>query len=259
MKNLIFFLTLTSMGILMSCFQSTFTTTKDDDILKMIQRGHDIYIKDQIIDQTIDLAKLTEVGDHSYIIRGSLVFVNCVFLKGVQWDNKKGGRWEFDRDVKFINCEFKSDFRANDAIYRGRFLMINCVFHRDMEAQRSTFMNATRITQSKTGNDLILQYSRFLHDLQALDNEVGRNILMQGLSVHGKAQWGNVNCSGGWDLSEAHFHESFSANYAKIGGKLRLSNSIFVGAFSLLNGSIEGPISQNGAHFLTRSSQLLDN
>jgi len=251
MKNGIYLIALLTTGLMLSCFQSSYHQETQGNPLKMISKGHDVFVVNQTIEETLDFSTITTISDQSYVIRGSIEFRNCVFEKDVIWENKKGGRWEFDRDVKFINCEFKGEFRANDAIYRGRFIIVEGVFHQDLDLQRCTFMNAVRITQSTTGNDLVLQYSRFYHDLQALDNKIGRNVMMQGVSVHGKSQIGNIECHGGWDLSQGHFHEKFSANYAKIGGKLWMTNTVFVGDFSMLDVEIEGPISAIKTSFLT--------
>lgn len=165
--------------------------------------------------------------NHSVYIDSELIFKECIFTGVFGLKPMEGRKIYFNKELIFEQCEFQKEVYINDAFFKARVQFGNNLFRESLDLQRSSFVSICRIDDNEIAQDLILQYNKFHENLSVFGNTLGRHILMQAASVLGSTQMGNTSLYGSIDISNAHFHEIFSLDYAKKGKKLLAGNSKF--------------------------------
>lgn len=198
------------------------------NISEQMRSGRDVMVNGATISENITLEDLITKDEH-VIIAGAIKFENCTFEGLIDLRPSEGGHLTFAKQVIFHGCTFNNGVVLNDAIFDGRFQLEDCLIEGSLDLQRNTFRHRCRLDKNAIGQDLILQYSRFMHELSIFESNAGRHFSLQGISVAGQCQLSSSTIGDALVLSAAYFHETFMANYLKVGKKLLSGNSRFNG------------------------------
>ncbi len=207
---------------------------RSSNIPEKLGAGLDVVLTGAVIQETVTLQDLMAQDEHM-IVGSNIKFQNCTFEDLIDISPSQGGQLTFSKQVVFEGCTFKKGIKINDVIFDGRFQLNNCVIEGSLDLQRNTFRHRCRINDNAIGQDLILQYSRFLHELSIFKTEAGRHFSLQGISVAGQCQLSSSTMGNSLVLSNAIFHETFIANYLKVGQKLLAGNSRFNGRVDFID------------------------
>lgn len=234
------------------------TNERPQNLTQEILSGQDVIMSDVNIRESVSFQDVMDDHEH-IVIRGAIKFQNCTFEDSFDLIPPMSGQLTFDKEVVFEGCIFKSGFKINDAIFNGRFQMNDCLVEGSLDIQRNTFRHRCRIDKSKVGQDLILQYSRMAHDLSIFETEAGRHFSLQGISVAGLCQLSSSSMGYSMVISNAHFHETFMANYVNIGKKLLAGNSRFNGRADFKDLQCKDHIKLSNSEFIGKMSISLKN
>ena len=194
-----------------------------------IAKGQDFKSVGETFSGDLTIEDITAVQNNfSCYISSELIFEGCTFSGNISLRPADTKSLYFEKEVIFENCEFKGEVQITDATFSKRLQIGSNLCRHTLELQRNSYQGTCRIDENEIGQDLILQYSRCHENLSAFGNSIGRHLSMQGISVIGRTQLGNTTLHGSIDISNSHFHEDFSMDYAKKGQKLLAGNSKFM-------------------------------
>jgi len=118
------------MLVFTSCFGET--TVKASDIIKKLEKGEPVEIKDAVVEGVLDFSsvgKLSPVSTemHEARVNANVFFLRCVFKEKVV-AQKNNAYTRFDGNVIFLESEFQKDADFSNAVIFGTLNFAKSVF-----------------------------------------------------------------------------------------------------------------------------------
>lgn len=233
MKYFIFILVLA----ITACSAKRIQNTNKMTLIEQLQSGEDIYLRDQDINESIDLTSIinqiplnsaTSVG----VVHGNLLFDNCTFKKPFTAYGKSKDFQEvmtqFKGNVSFINCKFEAEVDLKYATFYAMVDFGNSTFVQKANFQDITAMHRCNFRGAFWQDEALFQNARFYHKANFMDSKANGHMMFQSANFRDEINFSNSNYAKYVDFSLAKFDGDASFNYIKWTDRTTFSNAIFM-------------------------------
>lgn len=225
-------------------------------ILKILQKGEDIYISNAVITGDLDLTQLggqiVNLNYYVTAIDAQITFVNCEF-KGTVSAYKKNDQSQhsvhFKRGISFIECTLRKELHFQGAVVDGVAAFPGTYFEGAVHFESASFRHDANFSKSIYMGDLYFQESHFGQAAQFMNSNIGGVANFQGCSFGGNAQFGVAEFHAYADFSRVSFQEGAFLDYTKFHDRAVFSNAHFKGRMDLKGGLFEKDASFKGSLF----------
>ena len=239
MKNLlsisiILFITGFFYGCTVEAKDSPVTAAK---IIKLIEKGKDIYFKDIEIDGDIDFSKIKtrsveSSGTYRAYVQSAVSFVNCTFNgKIIAYsvdENKARSYTTFTKNLSFQSCTFKDDVIFTETAVEGIVNFSSSSFEKLADFQGVNLKYKDNyFTDVKFKGEAKFQRISCYGNINFKSSVFSENISFQKSLIKGNFSMGATKYEKYADFSSVFVLRNVNFNYAKFNEKLTFNNSVF--------------------------------
>ena len=213
---------------------SPVTATK---IIKLIEKGKDVYFKDIEIDGDIDFNKIKtrsveSSGTYRAYVLSAVTFVNCTFNgKIIAYsvdENKAKSYTTFTKNLSFQGCTFKNDVVFSETAVEGIVNFSSSTFEKIADFQGFNFKyKDTYFTDVKFKAEAKFQRISCYGNINFKSSVFSENVSFQKSLIKGNFSMGATKYEKYADFSSVFVFRNVNFNYAKFNGKLTFNNSVF--------------------------------
>ena len=206
-------------------------------IIKLIEKGKDVYFKDIVIDGDIDFTKtkirsVESSGTYRTYVNSSISFINCTFNgKVIAYsvdDNKAKSFTTFNKNLSFQECTFKNDVVFTESSAQGIVNFSNSKFEANTNFQGFLFMfKDNYFTDTKYSKEVKFQRIVCYGNINFKSAEFGENVSFQKSRINGNLNFGAVTFSKYADFSSITVMGDALFNYSKFEERSTFNNSLF--------------------------------
>jgi len=185
---------------LTSCFGET--TVKAVDIIKKLEKGESVEIKDAVVEGVLDFSnvgKPSPVGSEMFEARVKANFfcLRCVFKEKVVAQKNNNVRTRFDGNVIFLESEFQKDVDFTNAIIYGTLNFTKSIFKENAIFYQMAVWSIDSYFSEITANKKFSLYSSsFQGNLSVFDSKFLGSFSLQDVFVLGTLQSSKTNFDG---------------------------------------------------------------
>ena len=201
------------------------------DIIAQLDKGKNIYLDSCIIWGDLDFTKLRNQnkiapGLMQIFVNASVTFNNCVFIGKVKtFEANPNVNVMFERNLSFVNCDFRSDVDFTEIVVRGNAYFTGSVFRAKVSLQGAYFWHKkVFFNQVNFEGDALFQNTVFAGDVNFLHSVFSSSAMFQKARVGGMMFFGNVKFNDYVDFSYSRATESIFM-YAEFKGRHDFSYS----------------------------------
>lgn len=221
------------------------------DITKLINKGKAVLFANAIIKGDLDFSAIDDVDmttPTSFVahVPTTIYFQSCVFLGEVKgYGEKQIGKKKvpvktrFDRDVHFMDCDFRKKVDFSEAEFYAGIHLSKSVF-RD-EASFNNILSLGLKNQwweIEADSTFMMCGANFRGDINMMDAKFNQDVSLQGITVN-NMQISNLQAKKDFNLSTSNINGYFISNYASCGGNALLSFCRFSGRTDIIGSTFE--------------------
>lgn len=231
------YLALTLLLTIIACSAKVANQTKNMSIIDQLKEGKDIYLRDQVIDESIDLSSIltsVKVNAASSQIRitSNLFFEGCTFKKPlVAYGRSK----DFDEvttqflgSVAFINCKFESEVNFKYATFHGHANFGDTTFKERANFQDVTLLQRCSFRGAFWQEEAHFQNARFYHKANFMETKANGHCLFQAAYFRDEVNFSTSEFAKYVDFSLVKFDHNASFNYVKWKDRSAFNNATFM-------------------------------
>ena len=206
-------------------------------IIKLIEKGRDVYFKDIVIDGDIDFSKtkirsVESSGTYRTYINSSITFVNCTFNgKIIAYsvdENKAKNFTTFNKNLTFQGCTFKNTVLFTESSAQGIVNFSNSKFEQETNFQGFLFMfKDNYFTDTKYAKEAKFQRVVCYGNINFKSAEFSENVSFQKSKINNNLNFGAVKFSKYADFSSISVLGDVLFNYSKFEARSTFNNSLF--------------------------------
>jgi len=203
---------------LTSCFGKT--TVKAADIIKRMEKGESVEIKDAIVEGVLDFSNIGKLSPVGITMSEARVDVNffclrCVFKENVV-AQKNNARTRFDGNVIFLESEFQKDVDFSNAVIYGTVNFAKSVFKENaIFNQMAVWSKDSYFSEITANKKFSLDAASFQGNLSFFDSKFLSSFSLQEVFVLGVLQSSNANFGGKTDFAMLKTGDRAIFHYAK--------------------------------------------
>jgi predicted transcriptional regulator with HTH domain len=189
---------------LTSCFGET--AVKAGDIIKKLEKGESVEMKDAIVEGVLDFSsvgKLSPVGPAMLEarVKASFFCLRCVFKEKVV-AQKTNARTRFDGNVIFLESEFQKDVDFTNAVIYGTVNFAKSVFKENaIFYQMAVWSKDSYFSEITANKKFSLDASFFQGNLSFFDSKFLSSFSLQEVFVLGTLQGSKTDFGGKTDFA----------------------------------------------------------
>lgn len=215
---------------------------KAGKLIKTINKGKPILIKDMIITDDLDF---TGIANH-VIFSSSLetahtdvpvTFLNCIFMGKVNANGTESGRQvrvHFGRTLTFEACDFRKEVNFDNIIVDGEVNFTGATFREPSRFNNVHFKGKnnwfTAVTSEK---NFSMQEALINGAFDFFKAHTDGKLSFQSTDFNGIARFSDLEANGACDFSLVRFRDDALFTYSNISGDFRMANAMILGRLDL--------------------------
>jgi len=181
------------------------TTVKAPDIIKKLEKGESVELKDAVVEGVLDFSSVgtSQVGPSMFEARVKANFfcLRCVFKEKVV-AQKSNAYTRFDGNVIFLESEFQKEVNFGNAVIYGTVNFTKSIFKDEaIFSLMSVWAKDSYFSEIKVNKKFALDASSFHGNLSFFDAKFFGNCSLQEVFVLGVLQSSNANFDGKTDFA----------------------------------------------------------
>lgn len=201
----------------------------------LINPVNDLYILGKTFTDTVDFTAIFSsypigFGNHQTTCPVNIVFENCTFngpVYGSSVNDDGQTVTLFQKNVAFINCDFKSEVSFRGCTFAGNVSLVSNMFDEQFIMEESSFRGHTAIQENNFFKDARFQNSIFHEPANFFKSVFHENAGFQGCRFNDHAQRSLIKILGYGDFTLTEFDRDFTFNYAECPGTVVFDHSFF--------------------------------
>lgn len=243
-KTLLFFYSL--LMFISSCSAGNTSSVsggiKAGQLIKTINKGKPILIKDMIIMDDLDFTLVTNHEIFSSSLETArtdvpVTFLNCIFMGKVITNGTESGRQvrvNFGRNLTFEACDFRQEVNFDNVIVDGEVNFTGATFREPARFNNVHFKGKnnwfTAVTSEK---NFSMQEALINGSFDFFKAHANGKLSFQSTEFNGVARFSDLECNGTCDLSLVRFRDDALFTYSNFSDDFRMANAIILGRLDL--------------------------
>jgi len=237
MRTLLFLIT-TIAGLQLMCSsnskQNTAGSMTAEELLRKIEKGEDLHLKDQVFTEDIDLtqlsATLANVNYYTVAIGSQITFEGCTFkgkFLAYHIDKEQQRACHFQKGITFMDCIFREEVNFKGSTIQGLANFSKSYFEQEAHFEGCRFQSDANFSNTVYLKDIFFQQAHFTKASTFMNANLGGILSFQGAQFDAPAQLGVCEFHEYADFSTAVFNRGAFLDYSKFHGQAVFSNVIF--------------------------------
>jgi len=221
---------LTTLFALTSCFGET--TIKASDIIKKLEKGESVEIKDAVVEGVLDFSSVGKLSPVSTAmsearVKANVFCLRCVFKEKVI-AQKNNAYTRFDGNVIFLESEFQKDVDLSNAVIYGTLNFSKSVFKENaIFNMMSVWAKDSYFSEITASKKFSLDATSFHGNLSFFESKFLGNFSLQEVFIQGILQSVSANFGGKTDFAMLRIEGRTILRYAKFKTEPNFSESKF--------------------------------
>lgn len=215
---------------------------KAAQLIKTINKGKAVLIKDMIITDDLDF---TGIANHE-IFSSSLetartdvpvTFLNCIFMGKVNANGTESGRQvrvHFGHSLTFEACDFRQEVNFDNLIVDGEVNFTGATFREPARFNNVHFKGKnnwfTAVTSEK---NFSMQEALISGSFDFFKAHTKGKLSFQSTDFNGLARFSDLEADGACDFSLVRFRDDALFTYSNFSGDFRMANAMILGRLDL--------------------------
>jgi len=215
---------------LTSCFGET--TVKASDIIKKLEKGESVSIKDAVVEGVLDFSSVGKLSPVSTVmfeanVKANIFCLRCVFKEKVV-AQKSNAYTRFDGNVIFLESQFQKDVDFSNAVIYGSLNFTKSVFKENaIFNMMSVWTKDSYFSEITANKKFSLDAASFHGNLYFFDAKFPGNFSLQEVFILGILQSANADFGGKTDFAMMRTGNRAIFRYAKFKNQPDFSESKF--------------------------------
>ena len=215
---------------------------KAGKLIKTINKGKPILIKDMIITDDLDFAGIANHEIFSSSLETAytdmpVTFLNCIFMGKVNANGTESGRQvrvHFGHSLTFEACDFRQEVNLDNIIVDGEVNFTGAIFREPARFNNVHFKGKnnwfTAVTSEK---NFSMQESLISGAFDFFKAHTDGKLSFQSTEFNGIARFSDLKSTGTCDFSLVRFRDDALFTYSKFSGDFRMANAMILGRLDL--------------------------
>ena len=215
---------------------------KAGQLIKTINKGKAILIKDKIITDDLDFTQVTNHEIFSSSLETARIdepvtFLNCIFMGKVNangLESERQVRVHFGRTLTFEACDFREEVNFDNAIVEGEVNFTGSTFREMARFNNVHFKGKNNWFTAITSEKYFSMQEALLNGtFDFFKAQANGKTSFQSSSFKGVARFSDMECDGACDFSLVRFHDDALFTYSNFAGDFRMTNALVIGRLDL--------------------------
>lgn len=204
---------------LTSCYGEN-TTVKASDILKKLEKGEPVELKDAVVEGILDFSSVGKLSPTNPAmsearVKANIFCLRCVFKEKVI-ASKSNVYTRFDGNVIFLESEFQKEVNFSNAIIHGTLNFTKSVFKEDaIFSLMAVWTKDSYFSDITASKKFSLDATHFHGNLSFFNSKFAGNFSLQEVFVQGILQSANADFGGKTDFAMLRTGNRSIFRYAK--------------------------------------------
>ncbi len=231
---------------------------KSDQVIKTINKGKPLLIKDKIITDDLDFTRISNHEVFSSSLETActdvpVTFLNCIFMGKVTANGLEAGRQvrvHFGRTLTFEACDFRQEVNFDNIIVDGDVNFTGAIFRQQARLNNITFNGRNNwFTAFSSEKYFSMQEALLQGSIDFFKGAVKGKISFQSTEIRGIARFSDLECDGSSDFSLVRFRDDALFTYSNFSGDFRMTNALVYGRLDLNSCEFQANTYLSNTHF----------
>lgn len=215
---------------------------KSDQVIKTINKGKPLLIKDKIITDDLDFTRISNHEVFSSSLETAytdapVTFLNCIFMGKVTANGTETGRQvrvHFGRTLTFEACDFRQEVNFDNIIVDGEVNFTGAIFRQQARFNNITFNGRNNWFTAFSSEKYFSMQEAMIHgSVDFFKGVVNGKMSFQSTDIRGIARFSDLECLGSCDFSLVRFRDDALFTYSNFSGDFRMANALVYGRLDL--------------------------
>ena len=215
---------------------------KAGKLIKIINKGKAILIKDMIITDDLDFTLLSNREIFSSSLETArtnmpVTFLNCIFMGKVNANGTESGRQvrvHFGHTLTFEACDFRQEVNFDNIIVDGEVNFTGATFREPVRFNNVHFKGKNNwFTAVISEKHFSMQESLISGAFDFFKANTNGKTSFQSTEFNGIARFSDLKSTGTYDFSLVRFRDDALFTYSNFSGDFRMANAMVLGRLDL--------------------------
>lgn len=215
---------------------------KAGQLIKTINKGKPILIKDMIITDDLDFTLIVNHEIFSSSLETartdvSVTFLNCIFMGKVSANGTESGRQvrvHFGHSLTFEACDFRQEVNFDNIIVEGEVNFTGATFREPARFNNVHFKGKSNwFTAVTSEKNFSMQEALISGSFDFFKAHTNGKLSFQSAEFNGVARFSDLEADGTCDFSLVRFRDDALFTYSNFSGDLRIANTMILGRLDL--------------------------